>query len=382
MPQHTSTIDARLQVERAAITFGVISCMIGCAIRPSMASDPINTHPRKGPARNNRSVAVMHTGIFPSVNGLAVSKDGRYFVSLGGYQAKAFDSGIRVWRIDKLTTIRSFHDDEYLQDIHFSDGGKSIIGTHGNFLANPYIEERQTRSGKVINKVPLDSKHAPNYLTLLGSGKVAAVSYKTGRVEIRNVQTWQLLRKLRLSGQKVYSLTGAFAGNTLAIMDWRADVSLVDTETGVLLGVIRKCYWPIALSDDGAELVYFIGQNGPSKVAVWKKSSRKSIIVGSVNLPNPSSIASSARGNVIAVWDFADGHDRIAVIDVHSGKQVTFALEQLGPGGDITATAFTADGQKLLIGTVYGKIALLDIKSGDLKIIDQGDPSGDAPMKR
>jgi WD40 repeat protein len=290
-------------------------------------------------AMRSAAVAQELAGHENVVAAVAFSPDGQRLVSAG------WDRTARLWNLDASPPVATFSEhSDWGQAALFVTGGRQVWSASFR-EAVLWNADDQT----VVHRWNRFGGPQVNTVVFSPDGQWLAAGERSGHVQICELSTGTVVRRLTAHEHWVSGLAFSADGAQLATADRRGAVTVWDLKTGLprveLAGHDGSTVAGLAISRDGKLLA--TGSHDRS-VKLWELPSGKlrSTLKGHDGLvltvafsPDGSWLASGDRHGYVQLWDTDSGQP---------GPK--FAGTTAGMGFSVVALAFSPDGQQLAFG--------------------------------
>jgi WD40 repeat protein len=288
------------------------------------------------------------SGHTDSVNGVAVSPDGRYVLSASK------DHTVKVWELSSGKEVRTLSGHtSSVWDVAVSPDGRYVLSASGDNMVKVW----ELSSGKEVRTL---SGHTDsiNGVAVSPDGR-----YVLSASEDKTVKVWELG-----SGTEVRSLIGhtsRFTGVAVSpdgrcVLSASGDntVKVWELSSGKEVRTLRghtSYVWDVAVSPDGR---YVLSASGDNTVKVWELSSGKEVrtlrghtffVWGVTVSPDGCYVLSASLDKTVKVWEFS------------SGKEVRTLI---GHTDYVEGVAVSPDGRYVLSASKDHTVKVWELSSG------------------
>lgn len=283
------------------------------------------------------------------VNGmLAISPDGKRL-------AVRTDWGLYLYSLPELQKIRYIAMRSNATSVSFSPDGKTLA----SMVTYSQILLLDATTGEELRRIDTEESvqtlaFSPDGRTLAYDGGKWISGTETYYLNLSDVTTGQLLRKLGEHSDNIRHFAFSPDGKTLASASWDDPIRLWDVTTGQLLRELEgpnDSVFCLAFSPDGKTIAY---GGAEDNIRIWDTDTGKQLLLLVGNTEIVQIVAFSPDGRTLASGGY---DDTIRIWETKTGKELQ-VLE--GHTEYVWGVAFLPDGRTLISASQDGTIRVWD----------------------
>ncbi len=294
------------------------------------------------------------------IRAVALSPDGRTVASAD------WAGGLRLWDTatgrllhrwdfrgaeDPLATLLGIGFEADGRQLHCAVFGKQV-----------FLSSLDPATGHEVRRSELRGGKNPDCVMFANNGRLVASSWGDQVVRLYDTATGKETRKIPFAGRRVMGLAFSANDHILAVADLRDSLGLYDVATGQPMGELNQqglSFNRVSLSADGRFAITMATlDRGVPEVQFWDLPGRKLLHrMGGPAIGYPIVVAFS-RDNRLAITTSAGGP--CIFWDATTGREVR-RLDNFFGG---IATASSADGRTLAVGSNSGTVTLWNTETG------------------